>query len=191
MLAAAQARGAGIECGAAGFLSYEDVGEAPDAVYSRNALHHLLDVWKAVALRRAADLLKPGGTLVLRDVVYSCDPVELEHVLEAWSEAAPAEPREGRTRVELEAHVRDEYSTFTWLLEPMLQGNGFEIQEAWYSDSRTYAPLRLASTPSSSSTSAWSSSSTSLTTRRPAPSVTALLRFYDRRLAFDISSARR
>ena len=36
-------------------------------------------------------------------------------------------------------HVRDEYSTFAWLLEPMLQRADFETRDAWYSDSRTYA----------------------------------------------------
>lgn len=30
-------------------------------------------------------------------------------------------------RGELEAHVRDEHSTFTWLLEPLLTHAGFEI----------------------------------------------------------------
>ena len=139
MLAAARARETGIECVAAGFLTYQHVGEAPDAVYSRNALHHLPDFWKAVALRRVADLLKPGGTFVLRDIVYACELDELEGVLEDWFEAALAEASEGWTRTELEAHVRNEYSTFTWLLEPMLQRAGFEIREAWYSNSRTYA----------------------------------------------------
>jgi SAM-dependent methyltransferase len=139
MLAAARERGTGIGCVRAGFLTYEHVGEAPDAVYSRNALHHLPDVWKAVAVHRVADLLKPGGTFVLRDIVYSCDGDELRDVLEEWFEAAPADPSEGWTRAELEAHVRNEYSSFTWLLEPMLQHAAFEIREAEYSDSRTYA----------------------------------------------------
>jgi SAM-dependent methyltransferase len=139
MLAAARAREAGIECVEAGFLTYEHVGDPPDAVYSRNALHHLPDAWKAVALRRVANLLRPGGTLVLRDIVYFCNPGELEHVLETWFDSAPADAGDGWTRAELEAHVRDEYSTFTWLLEPMLQHAAFEIRESWYSDSRTYA----------------------------------------------------
>jgi SAM-dependent methyltransferase len=49
------------------------VGEPPHVVYSRNALHHLPDVWKAVALRRIADMLRPGGAFVLRDTVYACE----------------------------------------------------------------------------------------------------------------------
>jgi SAM-dependent methyltransferase len=139
MLAAAEARKVGIECVRAGFLSYEHVGKSADAVYSRNALHHLPDMWKAVALRRVADLLRLGGVFVLRDITYSCEPAELSTVLEAWFEAAPADPSHGWTRTELEAHVRNEHSTFTWLLEPMLERAGFRIHEVWQSDSRTNA----------------------------------------------------
>jgi SAM-dependent methyltransferase len=139
MLAAARARDARVECVEAGFLTYQHVGEPPDAVYSRNALHHLPDAWKGVALRRIAKLVKPSGTLVLRDIVYSCEPDELEDVLETWFEAAAPNPREGWTRTELEAHVRNEYSTFDWLLEPMLRRAGFEVRETWRSESRTYA----------------------------------------------------
>jgi hypothetical protein len=146
----------GMECVEAGFLSYEYVGEAPDVVYSRNALPHLPDAWKAIALPRVADLLKLGGALVLRDIVSCCDPGELQDmleawlesapdpgelqdVLEAWLESAPDDPARGWTSVELEAHVREEYSTFAWLLEQMLRQAGFEIREALYSGLRTHA----------------------------------------------------
>jgi len=139
MLASVHARSVGIECVEAGFLTYEHASEAPDVVYSRNALHHLPDVWKAVALRRVADLLAPAGTFVLRDVVYSCEPAEFDDVLEAWFAAASTDPSEGWARSELERHVRNEHSTFSWLLEPMLHRTGFEIRDAWYADSRTYA----------------------------------------------------
>jgi len=74
-----------------------------------------------------------------RGITYSCEPAELSTVLEAWFEAAPADPSHGWTRTELEAHVRNEHSTFTWLLEPMLERAGFRIHEVWQSDSRTYA----------------------------------------------------
>ena len=139
MLAAARARDERIECVQAGFLTYGHLGDPPDVVYSRNALHHLPDVWKAVALRRIADFLRPAGTLVVRDIVYACEPAELGDALGAWFAAAPADPAEGWTRAELEAHARDEHSTFSWLLEPMLQRAGFLVRDAWYSDSRTYA----------------------------------------------------
>lgn len=138
MLEAARARGT-FECVEAGFLSYEHSGEPPSIVYSRNALHHLPDYWKAIALERIAQTLAPGGTLVLRDIVYSFEPDEADAVLEAWFAAAPADAKDGWTRAELEAHVRDEHSTFSWLLEPTLERAGFAIADAWYSESRTYA----------------------------------------------------
>ncbi len=139
MLAAAAARDDRIECVEAGFLTYEHDGEPPDVVYSRNALHHLPDAWKAVALRRVAGLLRPAGTFVLRDIVYACEPGDLDEVLEAWFAAAPDDPAAGWTRAELETHSRDEHSTFSWLLEPMLERAGLEIRDAWYSSSRTFA----------------------------------------------------
>lgn len=139
MLDALRARGVGVECAEAGFLTYEHVGEPPDVVYSRNALHHLPDAWKVVALRRVARLLRQGGTFVLRDIVYSCAPEAFDDMLEAWFSNAAADSAAGWTRAELEEHVRTEHSTFNWLLEPMLERAGFEIRDCWYSDSRSYA----------------------------------------------------
>ena len=138
MTAAARER-AGLEVVEAGFLTYEHVGEPPELVYSRNALHHLPDFWKAVALERVACTLASDGRLVLRDVVYSFSPADADAVLEAWFAAAPTDSACGWTREELEAHVRDEHSTFSWLLEPMLERAGFEILEVEHSASHTYS----------------------------------------------------
>jgi SAM-dependent methyltransferase len=114
----------------AGFLSYEHRGEPANFVYSRNALHHLPDFWKAIALQRIAELLAPGGVLRLRDLVYAFTPAEAEGVIEPWLAGAALDPAVGWTRAELETHLREEYSTFTWLLEPMLERAGFAIQQA-------------------------------------------------------------
>jgi SAM-dependent methyltransferase len=144
MLAAIRAKAeragiANIEAVQAGFLTYEHRGEPADFVYSRNALHHLPDFWKALALERVAALLRPGGVLRLHDLVYSFEPREAGPVIEDWLARAVERPEDGWTRQELETHVRDEYSTFSWLLEPMLERAGFAIQEASYRPSRTYA----------------------------------------------------
>ncbi len=128
-----------VECVRAGFLTYEHRGEPADFVYSRNALHHLPDFWKGLALDRVAGLLRPGGIFRLRDLVYSFEPGEAGRYVERWLAGAAWRSEEGWTRAELEAHLREEYSTFSWLLEPMLEHAGFEIREASYSDSRTYA----------------------------------------------------
>jgi hypothetical protein len=66
-------------------------------------------------------------------------PAEAERVIEAWLAGAAKRPEEGWTRAELEAHLRDEYSTYTWLLEPMLERAGFAVRRAEYSASRVYA----------------------------------------------------
>jgi SAM-dependent methyltransferase len=138
MLDAARARG-GFETVEAGFLTYEHHGERPAFVYTRNALHHLPDFWKTIALVRVHDLLADGGTLVLRDIVYAFEPGEAEAALAAWYAAAAADPAEGWTAAELEQHVRTEHSTFSWLLEAMLEHAGFVVRDRWSSESRTYA----------------------------------------------------
>jgi SAM-dependent methyltransferase len=58
-----------VDCVQAGFLTFQHEGEPADFVSSRNALHHLPDFWKAIALARAAQWLRPGGVLLLRDLV--------------------------------------------------------------------------------------------------------------------------
>jgi hypothetical protein len=98
-----------------------------DFVYSRFALHHLPDFWKAMTLLRVRALLRVGGVFRLWDVVYDFPLEEARDRIEAWC-AAGGEVVEGEwARAELEEHVRDEHSTFAWLLEPMLAQARFEI----------------------------------------------------------------
>jgi SAM-dependent methyltransferase len=137
MVATLRARG--VEAVQAGFLTYEHQGDPPDAVFSRNALHHLPDFWKAVALDRVAHLLRPGGVLMLQDIVYSFDPDDADAAIAAWLEAAPVDPANGWTAEQLAQHVREEHSTFAWLLEPILERVGFEIGDRWFSANRMYA----------------------------------------------------
>ena len=114
----------------AGFLSYEHTGPPADAVFTRNALHHLPDFWKAVALDRIARFLRPAGVLRLRDLVFDFQPAEAGEVLDRWLDGAADDPSRGYTREDLAEHVRTEFSTFRWLLEPMLAGAGFETVTA-------------------------------------------------------------
>jgi SAM-dependent methyltransferase len=136
---AAQAGHANISVVQAGFLSYEHQGEPVDFVYSRHALHHLPDFWKALALQRISANLKPGGVLYLRDLVYSFGLGEAEQVITNWLANAPENPDQGWSRSELETHVRDEYSTFSWLLEPMIERAGFRIQSINHGASRVHS----------------------------------------------------
>ena len=118
---------ANIECVRAGFLSYEHAGPPADAVYTRNALHQLPDFWKGIALDRIARLLRPGGVLRLRDLVFDFTPAQAPDVLGRWLAGAANDPSEGYTREDYAQHVRTEFSTYRWLLEPMLDVAGFEI----------------------------------------------------------------
>lgn len=131
----------GVEVVHSGFLTYEHVGPPADFVYSRWALHHLPDFWKALALRRMRTILRHGGVLRLSDVVYSFNPPEAEARIAHWCATLPSEAAEqgAWVRADLEEHVRDEHSTFTWLLEVMMERSGFRIEEASYTPDGIFA----------------------------------------------------
>ncbi|MER6948492.1 class I SAM-dependent methyltransferase [Nonomuraea sp. NPDC000554] len=129
----------------AGFLSYEHVGPPVDAVYTRNALHQLPDFFKAIALDRISGLLRPGGVLRLRDLIYDFQPTEAEAVFDRWFAWATTNPAEGYTVEEYAEHVRTEFSTFRWLLEPMITAAGFRIVQSSFHGSvfGTYTCIKL------------------------------------------------
>ena len=132
-----------IECVSAGFLTYEHSGEPVDFAYSRYALHHLPDFWKAQALVRLGQFMRPQAVLRLWDVVYSFQPDEAEERIESWCATGGTGIETDWIRAELEEHVRDEHSTFTWLLEPMIERSGFRIDEADYSVDGIFASYVL------------------------------------------------
>lgn len=122
----------------AGFLSYRHLGPPADFVYSRWALHHLPDFWKVLALRRVRSILRPRGILRLSDIVYSFDPSVAEQRLEQWCATLP-ENGDDWVRADIEEHVRDEHSTFAWLLEAMMERVGFRIEDVTYSEDGIFA----------------------------------------------------
>lgn len=128
-----------IECVSAGFLTYEHASEPVGFAYSRFALHHLPDFWKAQALVRLAGFMAPGAVLRLWDVVYGFEPGEAEERIESWCATAGTGVETEWVRAEFEEHIRDEHSTFTWLLEPMIERAGFRIDEAEYSGDGMFA----------------------------------------------------
>jgi ubiquinone/menaquinone biosynthesis C-methylase UbiE len=135
-----RAAGAGLanlDCVRAGFLSYSHSGAPVDGVYTRNALHHLPDFWKALALDRIARMLRPGGVLRLRDLIYDFSPAEADRVFSRWMAHAADDPADGYTAEDYAEHIRTEFSTFRWLLEPMLAAAGLEIVTAEF-DGRLY-----------------------------------------------------
>lgn len=118
-----------------GFLTYEHDGPPVDAVYTRNALHQIPDFWKAIALCRIAEILRPSGVLLIHDLIYDCQPSEVGDVFARWFENAATDPLHGYTREDFAEHIRTEHSTYRWLFEPMLEAAGFVIESAEFSAS--------------------------------------------------------
>jgi putative AdoMet-dependent methyltransferase len=117
----------------AGFLTCELAGPPLNAVVTELALHHLPDFWKLVALKRIADMMVPGGMLYLRDIVFSVklDSYEkaLSFAVEDFRKVAGDE-----TARNFERHIRQEFSTYDWIMEEMLYRAGFDIIDAAYGD---------------------------------------------------------
>lgn len=110
-----------------GFLTYQHQGAPVDAVVTQIALHHLPDFWKQIALLRMAGVLKDGGKLCLRDVVYSFDVREhaafFEDFISRSSQIAGPE-----LAAHITSHVRKEYSTLDWIMQGMIERAGFRIE---------------------------------------------------------------
>ena len=88
-------------------------------------------------------MLRPGGLLRLWDVVYHFTADDAADRIEQWCATGSTVDGEW-SRAELEEHVRDENSTFTWLLEPMILRAGFEMRDVSYSDDGFFAKYLLA-----------------------------------------------
>jgi ubiquinone/menaquinone biosynthesis C-methylase UbiE len=114
-----------------------------DVVQTGFALHHLPDAWKAVALVRMRRMLAADGIVRLWDVVYGFPPDEAEERIEQWCATGSEDVGGGWYREELEEHVRDEHSTYTWLLEPMIARAGFRIRTVDYSNDGFFAKYVL------------------------------------------------
>lgn len=108
----------------AGFLDYEHMAGAADVVTAKSALHQLPDFFKQQALLNAAQLLRPGGLFYLWDVIFTFPPEEADAHVEEWLDAAGTT---GFTRETFATHVREEFSTYDWVLAGMLTRAGFEI----------------------------------------------------------------
>jgi ubiquinone/menaquinone biosynthesis C-methylase UbiE len=135
MVAMLRERGAGLpnlHVLRAGFLSYQHQGPLVDGVYSRHAFHQLPDFWKTIALDRIARILRPGGVLWVRDLIYDFQPAEAGEVFAGWFANAATDPAAGYTREDYREHIQLEFSTYRWLFEPMLAAAGFEIADVRY-----------------------------------------------------------
>lgn len=111
----------------AGFLSYEHEGEPADVVITKAAFHHLPDFWKQIALLRINGMLKPGGLLYIHDVVFHFDPQEYIGRINSWISGFDKVAGE-EFRSEVETHIRDEYSTFGWIMKGIIERAGFTVE---------------------------------------------------------------
>ncbi len=116
-----------------GFLTYRHQAPPVDAVVSSAALHHLPDFWKQIGLQRVAQMLRPGGRFYLFDVVFSSTMRDYASQFDAWvaTMAKTVGPEFG---AEVETHLRDEYSTYDWVMEGFLTRAGFQIDHADYAE---------------------------------------------------------
>jgi len=118
----------------AGLLSFAYKPNSYDLIVSEFTLHHLPDFWKAVALSRIYAALKPGANFYLRDIVFARMPDGAERDIEAWADFSIMNHDFDRDSVM--THMRDEYSTFGWVIEGILTDVGFTLVSADY-----HAPL--------------------------------------------------
>jgi putative AdoMet-dependent methyltransferase len=124
-----------------GFLSYEHAGPPLDFAVSKFALHHLSDFWKAAALGRIHGWLKPGGILFLRDVVFSFTQADYRRGVEDWIARVASPPGQGFTASDFATHVREEHSTYRWILEGLIERAGFRLMSVAAED-EAYADFR-------------------------------------------------
>lgn len=117
-----------------GLLSFAFEPGSYDLVVSEFALHHLPDFWKAVAMARIYRALKPGACFFLRDIVFVSMPDGSERSVEQWADFNIK--NQDFSRDSVVTHMRDEYSTFGWVIERMLTDTGFVLVSVDY-----HAPL--------------------------------------------------
>src|SRR3954466_5344060 len=123
-------RRVGIRTQPAGMLSFAYQPNSYDLIVSEFALHHLPDFWKAVALSRIFAALKPGANFYLRDIVFVSMPDGSERSVEQWADFNTKNHDFARDSVV--THMRDEYSTFGWVMERMLTEIGFALVSVDY-----------------------------------------------------------
>ena len=122
-----------IEVETAGFLTFTPPSEPVDAVLASIALHHLPDFWKAVALQRIADVLKPGGVLYLYDVVFTFPIADWRAGTNRVLSDMGASTSDDHTDTEAKKHISSEFSAFDWALEGIFERVGLRI-ERYYDD---------------------------------------------------------
>lgn len=108
-----------------GFLHFVSKEEA-DVVFSKWAFHHLPDYWKQAALININKMLKIGGLFLLTDVIFKYAP-DFEENIEQFLQNLSRKHSHDFVE-ETKVHIREEYSTFDWIIHGLIERAGFEIE---------------------------------------------------------------
>ncbi|MBU1248845.1 MAG: methyltransferase domain-containing protein [Proteobacteria bacterium] len=111
----------------AGYLDFT-APKPVEVINTKWALHHLPDYWKQAALLRMNQMLKPGGVLLITDWVFLFDP-DFERAMDEVVTEMSRNFSQDFVR-EAKGHLREEFSTFDWVLRGMIERAGFEIEHA-------------------------------------------------------------
>jgi ubiquinone/menaquinone biosynthesis C-methylase UbiE len=109
-----------------GFLTFDFPGMEFDCVVSSATLHHLPDFWKMTALHNVYKSLKKYGKFLLTDIIFSAGLNEINFKVEDWINNAKKIDDEYYS--ESIMHIKNEYSTYSWIIEGMLERVGFKYQ---------------------------------------------------------------
>lgn len=108
-----------------GFLTFEYDGPAADFIVTTFAFHHLPDFWKGIALHRMYNMLKPGGQFFIHDAILEEDHAidNIDALIKKLAEAGG-----DFLQQDAEAHYREEFSTYDWIMDGLLSRAGFLIK---------------------------------------------------------------
>lgn len=118
----------------AGLLTYEHEGDPADVIVCVSVFHLLPDFWKQAALKRCYSMLKPGGRLYIYDIVMTSDEKDLSGKIDGWIKNIEERQNDIRLVREMESHVKDDYITYDWIMEGLVERSGFSLEVTKYWD---------------------------------------------------------
>ena len=76
-------------------------------------------------------MIKPGGRLFLFDIVFPSESKDLQYKIDAWIKAVKT-MADSQLAQEAVIHVKNEFSTYDWIMEGIIRRSGFQIDSAEY-----------------------------------------------------------
>jgi tRNA (cmo5U34)-methyltransferase len=111
---------------------WRKTGPVFQAIVSSLAIHHLDDAGKAALFRDACAMLRPGGGLLVADVIRPADPLGQAYAAEAYDEAVrrQAQERDGHLHA-YEQFERERWNLFRYPDDPIDQPARLVDQLDW------------------------------------------------------------